>query len=585
MKLYSSIAALSSLFASASALTAGSQQKEMYHYNKGAFDGPTMWIFGSTGLKIFNPDGSAELVTTAPEDICHNVTGYRGGPPTLSCSFYDVVSDGKKYVWAAVSRGVSKIDVIDIDTGAVAGSFESCATPRDLEYHPLRDEIWVRCMGANDEYSGYMDVFSVTSPTGDTIANIDLTGNHTFSAYGYSVIDNTLGDVGYASSWNQPKLYKYDLSERTVLEEFVMPNVYGAYEIAYSKVNHHIFVRGSVCCSCGFEGSDLGEDCGRYGSDNVTLTTGPFAGQLVQGQCGRCDGLPIDSIGVYEFDTQTDTIVDHHTMADGTGGDPFASPDGRFICLVGRNGGEVLRILKAGENGVKSTAAYDLELGFSTVDQEDSAVYNDFAFIQTDGEDDGVVRDMIVVAAGTENTVAIVDLLNLDAGGNPRITKISLSSSEEVTARKSRRQVEWVIGTDYVWIDGTEAEEVYVVDLDKKTSKTITGFTTSKMLSVENYERKRIAKVVSDQIKAMSITDDSDKAPATTTSVMTQTAPASEDSDKIDSVGIAALVVGLCAVVVGIANMVAMSKMNKKDSTTTNKGANEEFSLGSNNVA
>merc|ERR1712130_316183 len=167
---------------------------------------------------------------------------------------------------------------------------------------------------------------------------------------------------------------------------------------------------------------------------------------------------------------------------------------------------------------------------------------------------------MIVVAAGTENTVAIVDLLNLDASGNPRISKISLSSSEEVTARRSRRQVEWVIGTDYVWIDGTEAEEVYVVDLDKKTSKTITGFTTSKMISVENYERKRIAKVVSDQIKAMSITDDSDKAPQQT-AVMTQTAPASEDSNKIDSVGVAALIVGLCAIVVGIANMVAMSHM------------------------
>ena len=122
-----------------------------------------------------------------------------------------------------------------------------------------------------------MDVFSVSSPTGDTIANIDLTGNHTFSAYGYSVIDNTLGDVGYASSWNKNILTKYDLSERRVLEQFELPNAYGAYEVAYSPINKHIFVRASVCCSCGFEGSDMGEDCGRYGSDNVTITTGPNA--------------------------------------------------------------------------------------------------------------------------------------------------------------------------------------------------------------------------------------------------------------------------------------------------------------------
>lgn len=559
----------------------------MYHYNKGAFDGPTMWILGTTGMRIFNPDGSIELVSTPPEDICHNVTGYRGGPPSLSCSFYDVVSDGKKYVWAAVSRGVSKIDVFDIDTGGVVGSFETCATPRDLEYHPLRDEIWVRCMGANDEFSGYMDVFSVSSPTGDTIASIDLTGNHTFSAYGYSVIDNTLGDVGYASSWNQNKLFKYDLSAREVLEEFEMPNAYGAYEVAYSAVNKHIFIRASVCCSCGFVGSDMGEDCGRYGSDNVTISTGPNAGKVMPGQCGRCDGLAIDSIGVYEFDTQTDTIVDHHTMADGTGGDPFGSPDGRHIVLVGRNGGEVLRILEAGKNGEKSSVLYDLELGFSTLDQEDSAVYNDFAFIQSNGEEDGVKRDMIVIAAGTENTVALVDLMVKDSSGNPKVTKITLGSSEDVTARRNRRQVEWVIGTSYVWIDGTDAEEVYVVDLDKKTSKTITGFTTSKMISVENYERKRIAKVVADQIKVLKITDDADQVQQSSSSsaVLTEPAPVAADSDKTDAVGIAALIVGLCAIVVGIANMVAMTAFKNKNNAPSGGTNNEEISLGSKNVA
>ena len=29
--------------------------------------------------------------------------------------------------------------------------------------------------------------------------------------------------------------------------------------------------------TCGFEGFDLGEACGCYGSENVTITTGPFA--------------------------------------------------------------------------------------------------------------------------------------------------------------------------------------------------------------------------------------------------------------------------------------------------------------------
>ena len=38
-------------------------------------------------------------------------------------------------------------------------------------------------------------------------------------------------------------------------------------------------------------------------------------------------------------------------MPEGVGGDPFPSPDGKHIVLVGRNGGEKLRILKTGANG------------------------------------------------------------------------------------------------------------------------------------------------------------------------------------------------------------------------------------------
>lgn len=127
----------------------------------------------------------------------------------------------------------------------------TCRGPRDIEYHPLRDEIWVRCMGTNseevhDETETYIDVFSVTSPGVDTVANVLLTSNSTLSAYGYSVIENNLGDVGYSTVSNQNKLYKIDLSEKKVLS------------------------------TCGFVGAD-NEDCGRYGSSDVTITTGPFA--------------------------------------------------------------------------------------------------------------------------------------------------------------------------------------------------------------------------------------------------------------------------------------------------------------------
>jgi hypothetical protein len=58
----------------------------------------------------------------------------------------------------------------------------TCRGPRDIEYHPLRDEIWVRCMGTNseevhDETETYIDAFSATSPGVDTVANVLLTFN------------------------------------------------------------------------------------------------------------------------------------------------------------------------------------------------------------------------------------------------------------------------------------------------------------------------------------------------------------------------------------------------------------------------
>ena len=61
-----------------------------------------------------------------------------------------------------------------------------------------------------------------------------------------------------------------------------------------------------------------------------------------------------------EFDTSRDKFIASHVMPDGTGGDPFGSPDGRHIVLVGRNGGEVLRILAAGEPGVASVSTYSM---------------------------------------------------------------------------------------------------------------------------------------------------------------------------------------------------------------------------------
>merc|ERR1719162_1554393 len=127
----------------------------------------------------------------------------------------------------------------------------------------------------------------------------------------------------------------------------------------------------------------------------------------------------------------------------------------------------------------------------------------------------------------------------------------------ELTARRNRRQVEWVVGTQYVWIDGTNQEEIYVLDIDsKQVIRTVKGVPTTKMLSVENFAAKRtndliaqrISAAISDFVPDMMGTDqDTDKSKGkdedTSYSVKSEISALSESTDDdndIDPVGIAA---------------------------------------------
>ena len=125
-----------------------------------------------------------------------------------------------------------------------------------------------------------LDVFSASNPSGDIQANI-LTKERALeqglSSRGHAIIDNTLGDIGYLTDSELPFLFKLDLSQKTIIDKFELTTIAnGLYEAAYSKVNKHIFVRYVVCCSCGFEGSDV-ENCGRSGGSLVSPVTGPSA--------------------------------------------------------------------------------------------------------------------------------------------------------------------------------------------------------------------------------------------------------------------------------------------------------------------
>jgi len=207
-----------------------------------------------------------------------------------------------------------------------------------------------------------------------------------------------------------------------------------------------------------------------------------------------------------------------------------------------------------------------LELGFDTTGEEDSAVFNDFAFVQTHSHtDDHVYRDMIIVPSGTENQVALVDMTK----GYPMVTKITLSTSTDLTARSNRRrQVEWVRGTPFVWIDGTDTDEgeVYVINVDTKSLvRTITGVKTTKMLNVENYERKHtmdlIQNLIGDQMDTITSTDNNQGGGGGGSSSATANKSNMNDDNDIDPVGIVGLIIGLVACFVGAANMIFLKKV------------------------
>ena len=243
--------------------------------------GNSMWLFSSDGVYIYSPDGNTVLNHIPSEQVCEDKDTFTG-PHYSYCRFNDVISDGKKYVWAATSRDDSTISVFDIDTGSIVGRHQGCESPHDLEFHPLRDEIWLRCedTDVNSTDVTHLDVLSASNPSGAVQTNI-LVGDRALeeglSSSGYTVIHPDLGDVGYITDDSNPKLFQVDLSTKDITDAVELePKVHGLYEAAFSPVNKHIYVRALVCCSCGTVGSDL-ESCGRSPGYPVSPTTGNMA--------------------------------------------------------------------------------------------------------------------------------------------------------------------------------------------------------------------------------------------------------------------------------------------------------------------
>lgn len=113
----------------------------------------------------------------------------------------------------------------------------------------------------------------------------------------------------------------------------------------------------------------------------------------------------------------------------------------------------------------------------------------DFAIAEIGG------RNVAVFASGSDNDVAIVDLESPTS-----VPKISLTSSSFASGVAGEgRSVEWAQGTEFVWLTGQEAKEIYVIqiprgDIGRATVKTvIQGVDASALMYVENYAARAVA--------------------------------------------------------------------------------------------
>mmetsp|Transcript_10692 Transcript_10692/g.17248 ORF Transcript_10692/g.17248 Transcript_10692/m.17248 type:complete len:582 (+) Transcript_10692:74-1819(+) len=447
---------------------------------------PKLWMFSPNGVQVYTPDGSQEVSSIAPDQACHDI----GTPdePNLRCYWADAISDGHKYVWATVWRGHDVVDVFHMDTGKLIGSFGTCGAPRDLDYHPLREEIWVHCSDFSDMESSHMDVFSSASPSAAAETRVMLHNNTEARSYGKLVVHDSLGDVAFSTVYGQSYIYRINLAEKVVEKSISIdngnPKLSGLYEMAYNPKNRHLYVRSQVCCTCGFEGADTLE-CGRYGTANVTVD-----GVEYQGQCGRhCAGGPADTIGVFEFDTVGEKLIGNHAFVGSSGVDtPFTSPDGEFVIFFGLNGGKQIDILKPGANGEMSMAYKTLDMDFNSTIAEDISAFDDFAWVQT------ADKNLFVVASATDFKLALVDMSQSD----PAVEYITLSDKTFGPDDRIRdRQIEWVQGSNYVWVSGRTEAQVYVVDIVKKeVVKTFTDVEANKLVSVKSRQYENIADMV-----------------------------------------------------------------------------------------
>jgi len=156
---------------------------------------------------------------------------------------------------------------------------------------------------------------------------------------------------------------------------------------------------------------------------------------------------------------------------------------------------------------------------------------------------------MVALAPEDKNEVYLVDLQKRS------VTTVSIDDAEESTASRRGRQVEWAQDTNYLWVSARGASDmedkmIYVLEVNMDdmdaahVHHTIKGVDAAKMIFVENLERKTLAQAMAQQQEKTAA------ASATRSS-------SNDDDDDPHPISIAALIVGIVALLVGAASFLS----------------------------
>jgi hypothetical protein len=537
----------------------GSRWEAQYLEHKDFSATNKMWVFAQDGIHIYSADGTELALRGDKSDICDNIEDPWDVPGTMQndCWYIDALHDGENYVFVTNGNWVdeSYVDVFSMWTGTKLASIPVCTSAYHMEYAPNRRELWVQCWlrpyydHANITDFGNVEVLS-TQSIGAPSMKIDVHGIDEH-AHGNILVDTSIPNKAYEFTMSGPSFFEIDAGSKRVLNEIEVEKTLGTYEIAYSAVNRHIFIRNYGCCSCG-ESKDTRGVCNeRYmEEDGVIVEFGPNASPEPQpGYCGKfCRGSLADVNGLWEFDTTTNAFITQHFPANGGhGAKPFSTPKGDFILIGSGDGGNAVKVLKPGKNGAASVQIGGIRLEFGA--DVGTHAFSDVAFIEDDN------RNIAVFTSILNNFVVLVDLNDLKdatesspvsvSGVNVDLFETEQDVSVEHDVRGINiRKVRWARGTEYVWVDSAVTEQVHVIRLgdsinESSVVRTISDIElTRQMLWVHNLEEDHLnerQKEITERLQAIENGDSNDNALAVVGVVL----------------GAAALVVALANLLVG----------------------------------